>query len=235
MLEQTLSAGFRELGLTYPPEAISKFRAYYNALTAANAVMNLTAITGEDESARKHFLDSAAPLLLFPMDAPGVSVIDVGSGAGFPGLPLKLLRPSLSITLLDSRGKRVDFLRGVCENLSLAGVECVAGRAEDCGARREAYDFAVSRAVARLNILCELCLPYVRPGGAFVALKGPAAAEERAEAQRAVARLGGAWEQVFDYAIPGGDERRSLVVIRKAAPTPKQYPRPYSQIKKHPL
>lgn len=234
MLEDTLKNGLKEMGLSADAEALASFRAYYDALTAANAVMNLTAITGEDETARKHFLDSAAPLLLFPMEDPGARVIDVGAGAGFPGLPLKILRPSLSLTLLDSRDKRVQFLRGVCAQLGL-DAECVSGRAEDCGGRREAYDFAVSRAVARLNVLCELCLPYVKPGGAFLALKGPAAAEELAEAERAIPALSGSLERVFDYAIPGQDARHNIVVVRKTAPTPKQYPRPFAQIKKNPL
>ena len=233
MLEETLKNGLIELGLPAEADAVSRFRAYYDALSAANRVMNLTAISGEDETARLHFLDSAAPLLLFPME--GAAVIDVGAGAGFPGLPLKLLVPSLSLTLLDSQRKRVDFLESVRASLGLEGVACVHGRAEDCGERRERYDFAVSRAVARLNVLCELCLPYVKPGGAFLALKGPAVTEELREAERAIPALGGAVERVFDYAIPGGDERHNIVVIRKTASTPKKYPRAFAQIKKTPL
>ena len=178
MLEDVLERGLDELRLPAGEDVLSRFRVYYDALSRANAVMNLTAITGEDETARKHFLDSAAPLLLFPME--GASLIDVGAGAGFPGLPLKLLCPSLRLTLLDSQRKRVDFLREVCGALGLTDVECVHDRAEDCGARRrESFDFAASRAVARLNVLCELCLPFVKPGGVFLALKGPAARYRR--------------------------------------------------------
>ena len=235
MLEDVLERGLNELRLPAGAEIISRFRVYYDALARANAVMNLTAITGEDETARKHFLDCAAPLLLFPME--GASLIDVGTGAGFPGLPLKLLCPALRLTLLDSQRKRVDFLRDVCAALSLLDVECVHARAEDLApaARREKYDYAASRAVARLNVLCELCLPYVKTGGAFLALKGPAAAEELTEAGRAIPALGGTLERVFDYAVPGEELRHNVVVIRKTAPAPKKYPRPFAQIKKYPL
>lgn len=233
MLEDVLRSGFAEMGIAADGTAIGRFRGYYDALEAKNAVMNLTAIRGEDESARLHFLDSASPLLLGSLA--GRRVIDVGTGAGFPGLPLKILEPEMQLTLLDSLGKRVDFLREVCTALSLPGVECVHGRAEEPGERRETYDAAVSRAVARLSVLCELCLPYVKPGGVFYALKGPGAAEELAEAGRAVTALGGRVERIFDYAVPGEALRHNIVVIRKASPTPKKYPRRFALIKKSPL
>ena len=235
MLEDVLERGLGELRLPAGADVLSRFRVYYDALSRANAVMNLTAITGEDETARKHFLDCAAPLLLFPME--GASLVDVGSGAGFPGLPLKLLCPSLRLTLLDSQRKRVDFLRKVCGALSLSDVECVHARAEELApvARREKYDYAASRAVARLNVLCELCLPFVKPGGAFLALKGPAAGEELAEAERAIPALGGTLERVFEYAVPGEALRHNVVVIRKTGPAPEQYPRSFAQIKRNPL
>lgn len=233
MLEQTLRDGLAELSLPCEPEAIARFRIYYDALEEKNKVMNLTAISGEDESARKHFLDSVAPLLYF--DMAGKSVIDVGTGAGFPGLPLKILQPQLRLTLLDSLQKRIGFLSEVCESLGLRDIECVHARAEECGTRREQYDFAVSRAVARLNMLCELCLPYVKVGGAFIALKGPAVTEELKEADRAIALLGGTVEQVCDYAVPGEELHHNIVIIRKSAPTPKKYPRRFALIKSTPL
>ena len=233
MLEQTLRTGLTALSLPFEEEAISRFRIYYDALEEKNKVMNLTAISGEDESARKHFLDSAAPLLHF--DMAGKSVIDVGTGAGFPGLPLKILQPKLRLTLLDSLHKRIGFLTEVCDSLGLTDVECVHARAEECGTRREQYDFAVSRAVARLNVLCELCLPYVKVGGAFIALKGPAVTEELKEAQKAIALLGGAVEQVCNYAVPGEELHHNIVIIRKSAPTPKKYPRRFALIKSAPL
>jgi len=233
MLENILNSGFTEMGLHVPSEAADRFRIYYELLNEKNAVMNLTAISGEEDTARLHFLDSLSPMLLF--DMAGCSVIDVGTGAGFPGLPLKIACPALKLTLLDSQNKRVEFLSEVCRRLQLDGVECVHERAEDCSERREKYDFAVSRAVARLNILCELCLPYVRPGGAFLALKGPALSDELPEAQKAISLLGGELERIFDYAIPGVEARHNIAVIRKVAATPKKYPRRFALIKKSPL
>lgn len=233
MLEDVLRSGFAELGIPADETALARFRGYYDALEAKNAVMNLTAIRGEDESARLHFLDSASPLLLDSLA--NRRVIDVGTGAGFPGLPLKILEPTMELTLLDSLGKRVEFLREVCAALDLPEVECVHGRAEEPGERRERYDAAVSRAVARLAVLCELCLPYVKPGGVFYALKGPGAAEELAEAARAIETLGGRAERVFDYAVPGETLHHNIVVIRKTAQTPKKYPRRFALIKKSPL
>ena len=214
-------------------DVLARFRTYYDALDETNKVMNLTAITGEDDSARRHFLDCAAPLLLFPMA--GKRVVDVGTGAGFLGLPLKILEPGIRLTLLDSLQKRIGFLSGVCTALELTDVECVHARAEECGERRERYDYAVSRAVARLNILAELCLPYVRVGGAFLALKGPAVTEELKEAEKAVAALGGKVERIFEYAVPGEELHHNVVVIRKVSPTPKKYPRRFAMIKKSPL
>lgn len=234
MLEETLKSGLMAMGLPAGDAVLSRFRAYYETLKAANAVMNLTAIEGEDETARKHFLDSAAALLPFPMA--GGTVIDVGAGAGFPGLPMKLLCPEIALTLLDSREKRVGFLKSVCSRLELGDVQCVCARAEEwVRKRREAFDFAVARAVARLNVLSELCLPYLKPGGAFLALKGPAARGELAEAERALAALGGAVERVFEYALPGGEARHNIVIIRKVSPTPGKYPRLFAQIRKAPL
>lgn len=233
MLEDTLRAGLEALRLPCGEDVLARFRTYYDLLAEKNRVMNLTAITGEDDSARKHFLDCAAPLLLFPMA--GASVVDVGSGAGFPGLPLKILEPDIRLTLLDAQQKRVGFLSDVCRALELPGTACIHARAEECGGLRETFDFAVSRAVARLNVLAELCLPFVRVGGAFLALKGPAVAEELQEAGHAVAVLGGRVEQVFDYAVPGEELRHNVVVIRKTAATPKRYPRRFAMIKKSPL
>lgn len=234
MLEETLKRGFEAMGLPAGGAVLSRFRAFYEALSAANAVMNLTAIEGEDETARLHFLDSAAALLPFPMA--GKAVVDVGTGAGFPGLPMKLLCPEMALTLLDSREKRAGFLNGACARLGLGDVACVCARAEEwVETRRESFDFAVARAVARLNILSELCLPYVKQGGAFLALKGPAAAGELAEAERALAVLGGAMERVFEYSLPGGEARHNIVIIRKVSPTPRKYPRVFAQIRKSPL
>ena len=233
MLEETLRGGLEAMGLPCPERALQSFRIYYDLLAERNRVMNLTAISGEDESATKHFLDSAAPLLKFPLA--GKRVVDVGSGAGFPGLPLRILEPDMHLTLLDAQQKRVGFLQEVCDALGFSDVRCIHARAEEIGTARECFDYALARAVARLNLLAELCLPYVKVGGAFLALKGPGAAEELEEAQHAIAALGGKAEEVFDYSLPGEPMQHKIVVIRKTAPTPKQYPRRFAQIKKSPL
>lgn len=234
MLEEILTTGFAELGLPLDEEALLRYRVYYERLHEQNQVMNLTAIDGEDESARLHFLDCAALLTL--ADLRGKSLIDVGSGAGFPGLALKIACPSLDVTLLDSLDKRVHFLQSVAEALGFADVRCLHARAEEAPAElRERFDFAASRAVARLNLLCELCLPFVKVGGHFLAMKGPGAAEEAEEAGRAITALGGKLLRIAEYPIPGADTRHSLVVIEKTRQTPRQYPRRWAQIKKAPL
>lgn len=233
MLENILSQGFAGMGIVPHEKTIERLRIYFDLLDERSKVMNLTAITGEEDSARLHFLDSAAALLCADMS--GKSVIDVGTGAGFPGLPLKMLCPDIKLTLLDSLDKRIRFLSEVCEKAELGDVNCVHGRAEEPGQMRECYDFAVSRAVARLNVLCEFCLPYVRVGGAFLALKGPALGEELDEAKKAISLLGGQLERVFEYSIPGTDLRHNIAIIRKISPTPKKYPRRFAMIKKSPL
>ncbi|MCR5575747.1 MAG: 16S rRNA (guanine(527)-N(7))-methyltransferase RsmG [Oscillospiraceae bacterium] len=234
MLEQALTQGFAELGLQPDAQALSRYRVYYEALMRGNAVMNLTAITGEEDAACLHFLDSAA--LLRAAELKGKRVIDVGTGAGFPGLALKIACPEMELTLLDSLDKRIAFLRGTCAALGFDDVACVHARAEEQPEGfRESFDCAVSRAVARLNLLCELCLPYVGPGGLFLAMKGPEAEAEIKEAYVALKTLGGEVERVFSYAVPGTDHRHCAVVIRKTGPTPKKYPRRWAQIKKKPL
>ncbi len=210
------------------------FRRYYTLLEEKNRQMNLTAISGEEETARLHFLDCAALLPLLPSGP--LSVLDVGSGAGFPGLILKLLRPELSVTLLDSQKKRVLFQQQVCDALGLEGVSCLALRAEEAPPdMRERFDVVVSRAVARLNMLAELCLPFVRTGGLFLSMKGPAAAEELEECRQAFRLLGGGNASLVSCAVPGLDAGRWVVRTEKAGRTPSVYPRRFSQIKKQPL
>ena len=234
MLEDILASGFAELSLSVDERAIPRYRRYYDALAAQNKVMNLTAIDGEEDSARLHFLDSAALLTL--ADFRGKSVIDVGSGAGFPGLALKVAEPDIRLTLLDSLDKRVRFLRGLSDELGFEDVVCLHARAEEAPPElRESFDIACSRAVARLNLLCELCLPFVRVGGLFLAMKGPGAEEETREAARAIRLLGGELDRIAVYPIPGADMRHSAVMIRKVRETPKAYPRRWAQIKKQPF
>ena len=233
-LEQILRQGLEARGASPDDETLRRFRIYYDNLSEYNRVMNLTAITGEEDTARLHFLDCAALLDAGELD--GKTLIDVGTGAGFPGLVLKILRPGLRLTLLDSLDKRLAFLRDTCEKLGFDDVALVHARAEELpDGFRERFDYASARAVARLNILCELCLPCVRPGGAFLAMKGPELDAELREAYVALKALGGKTERVIDYTIPGTDVRHSAAVIRKIAPTPARYPRRWTQIKKKPL
>lgn len=230
MMRTILTEGFEALGLTVPETALAEFETYYRLLEERGSVMNLTAIHGEQDVARLHFLDCAALLGLY--DCKNKSVIDVGTGAGFPGLPMKLLEPTISLTLLDSLDKRVRFLQEVCDAVGLDDVECLHARAEEQPERRETYDLAVSRAVARLDVLCELCLPYVKPGGAFLAMKARGAAEELAEAKRAIEVLGGGRAQLLPYSIPGTDAEHCVVRIEKIKPTPAKYPRRWAKIQK---
>ena len=233
-LEAVLEAGLNELGIPFDEKTLSLFRRYYALLEEKNRQMNLTAISGEEETARLHFLDCAAILPLLPSGE--LSVLDVGSGAGFPGLVLKLLRPELTVTLLDSQKKRVSFLQEVCDALGLQGVTCLALRAEDAPPNmRESFDVVVSRAVARLNILTELCLPFVHPDGLFLSMKGPAAAEELEECQRAFRLFGCENASLLSCPVPGLDAGRWVVRAKKVSPTPGGYPRRFSQIKKQPL
>lgn len=234
MLEELLRSGFAALSLESDPRMLERYRIYYEYLEEMNKVMNLTAISGEEDVARLHFLDCAQLLCL--EDFAGKRVIDVGTGAGFPGLALKIACPAMELTLLDSLDKRINFLKSTCEKLGFEDVNCIHSRAEEIPAGfRQSFDFAVSRAVARLNLLCELCLPYVKKGGAFIAMKGSALDEELAEAQRCIRTLGGKVEKKLDYTIPGTDVTHCALIIRKLADTPAKYPRRWAQIKKSPL
>lgn len=228
---EALARGAKEYGLALSEEQMETLCAFGRTLLEKNRVMNLTAITDPEQVALLHFVDCL--LLLREADFRGKRVIDVGCGGGFPGVPVKIGCPEMELTLLDSLGKRMRWLEEVLPGLGVAA-ECVTARAEEEAAkRREQYDFAVSRAVARLNILAELCLPYVKVGGRFLAMKGAAGAEEAEEAERAVAALGGAVEALREYTLDGA--ARTIVVIRKERPTPERYPRQFAKIKQKPL
>ena len=228
-MNELLLQGLSELGLDVSrAETLERFSSL---LLEKNEVMNLTAITEPDAVAQLHLLDSAA-ILQF-VDLKGKKVVDVGTGAGFPGLALKIACPEMQLTLLDSLDKRIGFLRDTCAKLGFDDVECVHTRAEEIpDGYRQGFDFAVSRAVARLNLLCELCLPYVKRGGAFIAMKGPELDAELKEAANAIRLLGGSVEKRTDYRIPGTDIVHSAVIIRKVSDTPAKYPRRWAQIKK---
>lgn len=231
-MEQLLHEGLTTLGL--PTTGIPALLRYANMLVEKNKVMNLTAITEPADIATLHFLDCAALLPL--ADWADKSVADVGTGAGFPGMPLRILEPSIRLTLLDSLNKRIDFLKEVCANLGLDDVDCVHGRAEEFAAEhRESYDIVTSRAVANLQMLCELCLPLVKEGGYFLSMKSVDSDQELKSAYTAIKTLGGQVEQVKDYTIPGTDVSHRLIFIKKVAPTPKKYPRAFAKMKKAPL
>ncbi|MCI8758461.1 MAG: 16S rRNA (guanine(527)-N(7))-methyltransferase RsmG [Oscillospiraceae bacterium] len=231
-MRATLEQGLPALGLG--PELIEPLEAFSRMLLEKNQVMNLTAITDPRDVAVLHLLDSLALTGLAGLE--GRTVVDVGTGAGFPGVPLAIARPSARVTLLDSLGKRVDFLRESCRTLGLDNVECVHGRAEEfAGERRETFDLAVSRAVAALPVLCELCLPLVKVGGAFWAMKSVDTEEEISASKAAVKVLGGRIQAVSDYTIPTTEVVHRVVCIQKTAPTPKKYPRRFALIKKQPL
>jgi len=230
-MKQTLLNELPEYGLSLSDASLDTLCRFGALLLEKNKVMNLTAITEPEDVARLHFLDCLALLNAVPFA--GRRVVDVGCGAGFPGLPLKIAEPSIELTLLDSLGKRTDWLREILPQLGVeARVE--TGRAEELAASlREEYDIAVSRAVARLPVLAELCLPYVRPGGYFVAMKGAMAAEEAGEAENAIRVLGGSLERICEY--PVADAVHRAVIVKKVRATPAPYPRAFAKIKKNPL
>ena len=237
-MEEFIRAGLGELGLAgrVPDNAPALLARYGEMLLEKNQVMNLTAITQPRDVATLHMLDCAA--LLGCADFAGKTLIDVGTGAGFPGMALKILVPSLGVTLLDSLAKRLDWLDGVGAGLGLEGLETVHQRAEEAGrgpALRERFDFAAARAVADLRLLCELCLPYVKVGGKFLAMKSTNSGQELEDAAHAIKLLGGRVSEVQDYSLPGTDVTHRLIVIEKLAPTLKGYPRRWAKIQKDPL
>ena len=230
-MKETLLSGARELGLELTEETADKLCAFGQAVIHQNEVMNLTAITEPTAVAQLHLLDSLT--LLKVADPKGKSIIDVGCGAGFPGVPTAIACPEARVTLLDSLGKRMNWLETVLPQLGVRA-RCITARAEEAVAdHREKFDFATSRAVARLNILLELTAPYVRVGGAVLALKGSAAREELEEAKSAVKKLGLKLEAIHDFQIAGATH--SVIVLRKVSPTPNQYPRRFAKIKQAPL
>ncbi|WP_302609412.1 16S rRNA (guanine(527)-N(7))-methyltransferase RsmG [uncultured Mitsuokella sp.] len=237
MFQDEMKKAAEAYGLYLSEVQLQQFTRYYELLIAWNEKMNLTAITEAHEVAIKHMVDSltAYDKTLFHK---GVSVIDVGTGAGFPGLPLKIFCPEICLTLMDSLNKRVKFLQTVVDELGLTGVECVHARAEE-GARnkkyREQFDIAVSRAVARLPILCEYCLPFVKKGGHFLALKGRAYAEEAEEAKKAIKVMGGSHTEVREVHLPDLEDKRAIIIVTKTMPTPKAYPRKAGTPAKNPL
>ena len=230
-MKETLAQGLPELGLTLEEKILDTLCGFGHAMVKQNEVMNLTGITEDSAVAKLHLLDSLT--VLSSADLKGKTLIDVGCGAGFPGVPLAIACPEAKVTLLDSLGKRMKWLEEVLPTLGICA-ECVTARAEEAVAkRRESYDFATSRAVARLNILLELTAPYVKVGGAVLAMKGAMAKEELAECKNAIAKLGLKLEEVREFPIDGASH--AVIVLRKVKPTPAQYPRRFAKIKQSPL
>ena len=228
-------------GIELGSEQYGQFIKYYELLVKWNEVMNLTAITEYDEVVVKHFADSLSLVKAVPMISgagKGQSLIDIGTGAGFPGIPLKIAFPELKITLLDSLNKRVGFLNTVIDELGLKEIEALHGRAEDYakkGQLRESFDLCVSRAVANLSTLSEYCLPYVKVGGKFIAYKSEKTEEEVTGAKNALDKLGGKLKECVEFNLPGTDMYRTLVVIDKEKETPGKYPRKAGTPSKEPL
>ena len=233
-MKNLLKTECSEIGVELNDFQLEQFEKYYKLLIEWNKKINLTRITEPDEVVTKHFVDSLT-LLKYCEIPENAKVIDVGTGAGFPGIPLKIVRPDINLTLLDSLNKRLNFLNEVCGEIGIKA-ELVHARAED-GAKnveyRERFDFAVSRAVARLNTLSEYCIPYIKVGGKFISMKGPELSEELGEAKAAIKTLGGEVDKVSEFDLK--DSGRTIVVINKITKTPKTYPRHSSKIKSKPL
>ena len=231
-MRETLDQGLETLGLDLTEGQRDTLCRFGQAVIKQNEVMNLTAITEPRQVAKLHLLDSLTPAT--QVDLKGKKLIDVGCGAGFPGVPLAIACPEASITLLDSLGKRMHWLETVLPELNITNARCITARAEEAVAQsREAYDYATSRAVARLNILLELTAPYVKVGGAVLAMKGAAAREELEECGNAIKKLGLKLEAVREFTVDGACH--PLIILRKVSPTPKAYPRRFAKIKQNPL
>ena len=233
---ELLKTSAEKMGIELSQNQLEKFDLYKKLLLEWNEKMNLTAITDDEGIAIKHFADSISVLPL--IENKNASLIDVGTGAGFPGIPLKIANDGFKVTLLDSLKKRITFLEEVKKELGITNLECIHSRAEDGGRNadlREKFDYCVSRAVARLSVLSEYCMPFVAVGGYFISLKGPDAAEELTEAQKAISVLGGKVEKVVEITIPESDLKHCAVVIKKIKSTPKAYPRKAGTAAKKPL
>ena len=235
IISTIIAQGAKEMNIELPPEAEAAFGAYYDFLEEHGKNVNLTAITGAEDVARLHFLDSLA--LVNTADFESAKIIDIGSGAGFPGVPLKIAIPSIDLTLLDSTGKRITFLSELCARLDLQS-SCIKARAEEAAhlpELREMYDIVGSRAVAKLNVLSELCLPFARKGGMLIAMKSVDSDDEVDEAKLAIETLGATLQESYDYKIPGTNLIHRAVIISKVEKTPEKYPRRFKKVQKEPL
>lgn len=235
-MSEALRTQALKMGISLNEEMIDQFRMYQELLLEWNERMNLTAITDPVDIRNKHFLDSLTCVI--PLDKSTGKLIDIGTGAGFPGIPIKIAKPGLTVTLMDSLNKRVTFLNEVIRVLRLSGIEAVHGRAEECARKkehREAYDYAFARAVAKLNVLSEYCLPFVKTGGLFISQKGSDYEQEVALSRDALKKIGAKVEEILPVTVPDTDFQRVLIIIRKTHATPAIYPRISAKIDKSPL
>lgn len=229
MNPEIFTKNLAQYGINLTEKQKQQFATYYQELIATNEKVNLTRITDEEEVYSKHFYDSVTPLLEFKtLFAGNKTLCDVGAGAGFPSLPIKILQPDLKVTIIDSLGKRLNFLKDLIEKLDLKNVTLVHSRAEDAGKNpelREKFDLVTGRAVARMSVLSEYCLPLVKKDGYLIALKGPKAQEELNDAKKAIKILGGEVKEVKELVLPDSTDERTLIVIKKVSSTPNKYPR----------
>lgn len=233
MNKELLIVGIKKLGMEMTGEQLEQFSKYSVLLKEWNNKINLTAITDDDGISVKHFLDSILPLAHIEIKN-GANVADVGTGAGFPGIPIKIMRGDINLTLIDSLNKRINFLSLVSDELGLSNTVCIHGRAEELSRKpeyRERFDYVISRAVANMTALSEYCLPYIKTGGAFIALKSENAEQELDSAKAMIGNLGGEIDKIIKAPLPGSEIIRSLIVINKVKPTPKAFPRTAKKIK----
>ena len=229
--------GLQQLHIALSEKQMEQFLQYYELLVEKNKVMNLTAITEFDEVVEKHFLDSVSLTKQMDLHQP-LKVLDLGTGAGFPGIPIKIVFPELEITLMDSLNKRVLFLQDVISSLQLENIEAVHGRAEEAARNkkyRESFDLCVSRAVANISTLSEYCLPFVKIGGSFISYKSSTIEDELEDGKKGIAILGGKVKDVYKFTLPDSELQRSFVIIEKEKKTPKAYPRKAGTPSKEPL
>jgi 16S rRNA (guanine527-N7)-methyltransferase len=237
MIMKQFEDGLKEKGINLTPQQLDQFDMYYKTLVEWNEKMNLTAITEKEEVYLKHFYDSITAAFYFDFSKP-LHLCDVGAGAGFPSIPLKIVFPHLEITIVDSLNKRITFLHHLAEVLKLEKVHFIHDRAETFGVNpthRESYDIVTARAVARLSVLSELCLPLVKVGGHFIAMKAAHAKEELEIGKKAISILGGKVEKTFVFTLPIEESERNIVVIKKEKQTPKKYPRKPGMPNKMPI
>ncbi|OES46295.1 16S rRNA (guanine(527)-N(7))-methyltransferase RsmG [Domibacillus iocasae] len=224
-------------GIELTAQQLNQFNRYFELLVEWNEKMNLTAITDQEDVYMKHFYDSLTAAIYTDLTKP-LRICDVGAGAGFPSIPLKIAFPHLHVTIIDSLNKRITFLNHLASELKLENVQFVHGRAEEMGQNPEhrgQYDLVTARAVARMSVLSELCLPFVKTGGAFVAMKAASAADEMETAAKAIGTLGGKTENVFSFRLPIENSERTIIVVRKEKETPKKYPRKAGTPNKTPI